>query len=134
MALKWIGAAYLVYLGIKLFRAPVSGLNTAQTPPLAASKIFAHAALVTALNPKGILFIIAFVPQFLTVAQPVLPQFLTMLATFVALGAINALAYALLAVRLRQRIRKPATLCRLNRLGGATLITMGALTAGLSRS
>lgn len=132
--LKWIGAAYLVFLGIKLLRSPphLDDLATpAQTP---AKHIFGHAALVTALNPKGIVFIIAFVPQFLSFELPVTAQFLTMGITFVGLGAINALAYALLADQLRQRIRRPSVLTWINRTGGVALITMGALTATMQRN
>lgn len=132
--LKWAGAAYLVFLGIKLLRSPahLGDLSTpAQTP---AKQIFGHAALVTALNPKGIIFIIAFVPQFLTPALPALPQFVTMGATFVAMGAVNALAYALLADQLRARIRRPSVLTAMNRAGGAALIAMGAFTAAMQRS
>ncbi len=134
MALKWIGAAYLVFLGIKMLRtAPVFGkLEASARPP--ARHIFAHAALVTAFNPKGIIFIIAFVPQFLSPDHAVLPQFLTMLVTFVGLGAINALAYALLADQLRQRIRRPGILRWLNRLGGGVLVGMGIMTAAVQRS
>ncbi len=133
-ALKWVGAAYLVFLGIKLLRSPphLGDLSTpAQTP---AKQIFGHAALVTALNPKGIIFIIAFVPQFLSPELPVMPQFVTMAATFVGFGAINALAYALLADQLRQRIRRPSVLTWINRVGGTALITMGALTATMQRN
>ncbi len=136
--LKWIGAAYLVFLGIKLLRSPphLDDLDTpaqtsGQTP---AKHIFGHAALVTALNPKGIIFIIAFVPQFLSSDLPAMPQFLTMGITFVGLGAINALAYALLADQLRQRIRRPSVLTWINRIGGTALITMGALTATMQRN
>lgn len=135
--LKWVGAAYLVYLGVKLLRSPpyLGDLSTPDQPPTqpSAKQIFGHAALVTALNPKGIIFIIAFVPQFLSPALPALPQFLTMGATFVAMGAINALAYALLADQLRQHIRRPSVLTAMNRAGGAALITMGLVTATMKR-
>jgi len=132
-ALKWIGAAYLVFLGIKLLRSPPY-LGDLSTPPQTpAKRIFGHAALVTALNPKGIIFIIAFVPQFLSPALPALPQFGIMMVTFVGFGAINALAYALLADQLRQRIRRPSVLTMMNRAGGAALITMGIITATMKR-
>ena len=133
-ALKWIGAGYLVFLGIKLLRSPPHLADVAAPIPTPAKRIFAHSALVTALNPKGIIFIIAFVPQFLSADLPVMPQFLTILATFVGLGAINALAYALLADQLGQRIRSPKVLTWVNRTGGAALIAMGALTATLQRN
>lgn len=133
-ALKWVGAAYLVFLGIKLLRSPphLGDLSTPDQTP--AKHIFGHAALVTALNPKGIIFIIAFVPQFLSPELPALPQFTIMMVTFVGFGAINALAYALLADQLRQRIRRPYVLTVINRVGGAALVTMGLVTAMMKRA
>jgi threonine/homoserine/homoserine lactone efflux protein len=134
--LKWVGAAYLVWLGIKMLRsagqAELGQLGNA--PPRAAREVFGHAAIVTALNPKSIGFFIAFVPQFVDPTAALLPQFAIMIATFVGLAALNALAYALLADKLRERIRRPAVLRGLTRLGGVTLIGMGVLTATLRRA
>ena len=129
-ALKWIGAAYLVWLGVKLIRAPASGLPD----PGEARGTFGHAAVVTALNPKGIAFFVAFVPQFIDPARPVLPQAAIVVATFVAIGGINALLYALAADALRARIARPRVLSTLQKAGGATLIGMGALLALSRRS
>jgi threonine/homoserine/homoserine lactone efflux protein len=133
-ALKWIGAAYLVWLGVKLLRsAPKDGLAPPRTE-VTASGVFTHAAAVTALNPKSIAFFIAFVPQFLTAEAPLLPQFAILVATFVSLAALNALAYALAADRLRSAIARPSVIAWLTRCGGAALIGMGLLTATLRRS
>ena len=63
--LKWIGAAYLVYLGVKLFRAGGALDAEPRTDAVSAAKMMAHAWLVTALNPKSITFFVAFLPQFL---------------------------------------------------------------------
>lgn len=131
--LKWVGAVYLIWLGIKLIRsAPTEGL----TPPrdVTANGVFGHAAAVTALNPKSIAFFIAFVPQFIQPHAPLLPQFAILITTFVTLAALNALAYALLADRLRRIIGKPSVLAWITRAGGATLIGMGLLTATLRRA
>ena len=133
-ALKWIGAAYLVWLGVKLLRsAPRDGLALPRAE-VTASGVFTHAAAVTALNPKSIAFFIAFVPQFLTAEAPLLPQFAILVATFVSLAALNALAYALAADRLRSAIARPSVIAWLTRCGGAALIGMGLLTATLRRS
>ena len=133
-ALKWIGAVYLVWLGIKLLRsAPTSGLALPATE-VTATGVFAHAAAVTALNPKSIAFFIAFVPQFLTPSAPLLPQFAILVTTFVTLAVLNALAYALAADRLRSAIARPSVIAWLTRAGGAALIGMGLLTATLRRS
>ncbi|MEP2639592.1 LysE family translocator [Roseobacter sp.] len=132
--LKWAGAVYLVWLGMKLIRsAPSTGLAPTQ-PDVTAQNVFGHAAAVTALNPKSIAFFIAFVPQFLRPETPLLPQFAILIATFCTLAALNALAYALLADRLRQVIARPAILTWITRAGGATLVGMGLLTATLRRS
>ena len=131
--LKWVGAVYLIWLGLKLIRsAPREGLSPARD--VNAQGVFGHAAAVTALNPKSIAFFIAFVPQFIRPEAPLLPQFVILIATFVSLAAINALAYALAADRLRQVIARPAVLAWITRAGGATLIAMGVLTATLRRA
>lgn len=133
--LKWVGAAYLVWLGIKLLRSAPSG----DLPSISAADsitprgVFLHATTVTALNPKSIAFFIAFVPQFLRPSAPLMPQFAILIATFVGLAALNVLFYALLADRLRQAISRPSVLRGLTRLGGATLIGMGVATALLRR-
>ncbi|MBN2905620.1 MAG: LysE family translocator [Rhodobacteraceae bacterium] len=132
--LKWIGAAYLVWLGVKLIRTPPVLATEATPAPRPARAVFAHAAAVTALNPKSIAFFIAFVPQFLRPDVALGPQFGVLIATFVGLAALNALAYALLADRLRTQIRRPAVLRWMTRVGGGALVGMGALTATVARS
>ncbi len=100
-------------------------------------EIFTHAAAVTALNPKSIAFFIAFVPQFIRPEAALAPpQFVVLITTFVVLAALNALAYALLADRLRARIRRPPGVLKwMTRAGGGgALISMGALTATMARS
>ena len=132
--LKWVGAVYLIWLGAKLIRsAPSAGLDMPRAD-VDAARVFGHAAAVTALNPKSIAFFIAFVPQFVRADAPLLPQFTILIATFVGLAALNALAYALLADRLRRFIAKPNVITWITRGGGAALITMGVLTATLRRT
>jgi len=133
--LKWAGAAYLVWLGIKLWRAPVSPGAEDDAPAEGKPfRIFAHAYVVTALNPKSIVFFVAFLPQFLDVAQPVLPQMAIFEITFLVLGSLNALFYALLASAARKTIRKPSVQKVVNRTGGTLLVGAGLLTIGLRRA
>lgn len=133
--LKWIGAAYLVYLGVKmLLSARDANFVLPTTDAISTRRTFTHAAAVTALNPKSIGFFIAFVPQFIAPSAPLLPQFAILIATFVSLATLNALAYALLAGSLRNRLQRPGVIAWLTRAGGATLIGMGILTATLKRS
>ena len=133
--LKWVGAAYLIWMGLKLLLTPRSdGLETVATPDSTPRQVLTHVAAVTALNPKSIGFFIAFVPQFVTLDAPLASQFAILIATFVALAAINALAYALLADRLRAAIKRPSVITWLTRSGGVALIGMGIMTATLRRA
>jgi threonine/homoserine/homoserine lactone efflux protein len=129
--LKWLGAAYLVWLGIKLWRAPVAtGPVAADAPPpvVPARRMVGHAFVVTALNPKSLTFFVAFLPQFVDPARPFLVQMIVLEATFVTLAAINAMAYALVAARARGAVRRPAVQRAVNRLGGSLLIGAGVAT------
>lgn len=134
--LKWVGAAYLVYMGVGLWRsAGKAGLKGLSRPEdLPAGQIFRHTAFVTALNPKSIAFFVAFVPQFLTPTAPLAPQFGILIATFVSMAAVNALAFALLAGRMRERLTRPGAGALVSRLGGAALVGMGLMTATLRRA
>jgi len=133
--IKWMGAAYLVYLGIKLIRsAKDADFNIPQAEDITPARVFRHTAAVTALNPKSIAFFIAFVPQFITPHAPLAPQFAILITTFVTLGGLNALLYALAADKLRRTITRPGILPWITRAGGGTLIAMGVLTATLRRS
>ena len=128
--LKWVGAAYLVFLGIKLWRAPVTETSVDAAAPVARpGRIFLHAYAVTALNPKSIVFFIAFLPQFLDGARAVVPQLVIFEASFLVLATANALAYALLASAARRTIRRPRVQRAVNRTGGTLLIGAGALAA-----
>jgi threonine/homoserine/homoserine lactone efflux protein len=134
--LKWVGAAYLIYLGIRLFaRSSTASLGEVETmTETKETSVFAHAAAVTALNPKSIVFFVAFVPQFITVDSPLLPQFAILIATFVGLASINALAYALLFNQLRSAVTKPSVAAWFSRFGGGALIAMGVATAAFKRT
>ncbi|MCJ8333530.1 MAG: LysE family translocator [Epibacterium sp.] len=134
--LKWVGAAYLIYLGIRLFqRSSTASLGEVETmTETKETSVFAHAAAVTALNPKSIVFFVAFVPQFITVDSPLLPQFAILIATFVGLASINALAYALVFNRLRSAVTRPSVAAWFSRFGGGALIAMGVATAAFRRT
>jgi threonine/homoserine/homoserine lactone efflux protein len=124
-ALKWAGAAYLIWLGVKLWRA--GGTLDARprcdaTPPL---RMLLHALMVTALNPKSLTFFIAFLPQFLDRNADFLPQMLIFEASFLVLAFGNAMGYALVASRARVLMRDPRAITLANRLGGSLLIGAG---------
>ncbi|WP_438753239.1 LysE family translocator [Pararhizobium sp. O133] len=135
--LKWVGAAYLVWLGIKLWRAPIareSADGTMAAPVERPLRIFLHTYIVTALNPKSIVFFVAFLPQFLDLSRPLFNQMLIFETTFLVLATINATTYALMASAARKTIRKPKVQAIVNRTGGTLLVGAGLLTAGLRRT
>lgn len=127
--LKWAGAAYLVWLGIKLFRAGGALEARAETNPSSWLKMLSHAWLVTALNPKSITFFVAFLPQFLDPKQPLLPQMVIFETTFLILAFANAFGYALVAARARDVFRQPSAIRLFNRIGGGLLVGAGIATA-----
>jgi len=132
---KWIGAAYLIYLGVKTWRAkPELGADLARMQPASGRSDALRAFIVTATNPKSIAFFCAFMPQFINHGAPVLPQTLLMGTTFVILAVINAALYALLAARARTAITNPRAMKTVNRVGGSALIGAGLLTAALKRA
>lgn len=129
--LKWIGAAYLIYLGFKLFRAGGSMDVKPVTDAKSSLKMLGHAWLVTALNPKSITFFVAFVPQFLNRSEAFAPQAAVMVATFVVLAFANAFGYAFIAARARKALASPRAIKIFNRTGGTLLMGAGVATAAI---
>lgn len=133
-ALKFVGAAYLIWLGIGLLRAKPDPAALTGVVPSSGGRLIRQAWIVTALNPKGIVFFIAFVPQFMNLASPALPQFLILGSTFLALAVLNAVAYAWVAGSVRRHITQVSTLRWINRVGGSVMIGAGLLTAAMRRA
>lgn len=133
-AFKWVGAAYLVWLGVKLWRAPVNPQGVDQVAVFGRGRRAIHGFVVTALNPKGLAFFVAFLPQFMTADAPVLPQLAVLAPTFVLLGGLTNAAFILAAGGVRARLRSPAVLRAINRVGGSFLIGAGVLTATMRRA
>jgi len=131
--LKWIGAAYLVYLGIKLWRAPAVPLGAAQVGRRSVRRAIAESFSVTLLNPKGLLFFAAFLPQFIDPHQPTLPQVIVLALTFEVLAASSLGIYVFMTTRARRVMDSPRAIKIMNRAGGTMLIGAGLLTASLRR-
>src|SRR3954470_20701683 len=117
--LKVIGAGYLIYLGIKLFRAGGALKAEPRTDAVSAARMMAHAWLVTALNPKSITFFVAFLPQFLDRHADFATQMLVFESTFLVLAFANAFGYALAASRARNFVRNSRVIGLFNKTGGA---------------
>lgn len=123
---KWIGGLYLLYLGIKLLRAGISSAElVAPTVPGSRLKLFANTYLVTALNPKGIVFFVAFLPQFINQNAGVTQQIWILAVTFVAMATLNATLYAVFAGSARKLLSSPRAQQRFNVAGGSLLSVAG---------
>ncbi|MGL4289194.1 MAG: LysE family translocator [Phreatobacter sp.] len=129
--LKWIGAAYLIWLGIKLWRAGGALQAEPRHDAVSAAKMLGHAWLVTALNPKSITFFVAFLPQFLDPKVDFLTQMLVFETTFLVLAFANAFGYALVAAKARGLVANARAIGLFNRVGGTLLIGAGVATVGL---
>ncbi len=130
---KWAGGLYLLYLGIKLLRSGVS-IEAEGAAAVTASRwrLFANTYLVTALNPKGIVFFVAFLPQFIDPASPVASQLWILSVTFVVMAMVNAALYAVFAVSARRLLTTPRAQRRFN-LAGGTLLSAAGVWALLAK-
>jgi threonine/homoserine/homoserine lactone efflux protein len=132
--LKWLGALYLIFLGIRLWR---SSASDARAAPVAGDKAHRSATwqafAVTVLNPKSIAFFVAFLPQFVAADAPAWPQLVILALTFVTLATLNATLYALVAGTFRARLQRLATRRAGNKIGGAVLIGAGIVSAATQR-
>jgi threonine/homoserine/homoserine lactone efflux protein len=125
--LRWVGVAYLVYLGIKTWRAPAVDLTTTRPERKSPRAMFTRALLVSMTNPKTLLFYGAFFPQFVSRDHAFLPQVVLLSATFVVIAVLVDGSWALAAGRARHLL---ATRGRLrNRIAGGMLMGAGAVLA-----
>ena len=123
---KWAGGLYLLCLGMRLLRTRGAAVEVAaQTPPGSRWRLFANTYLVTALNPKGIVFFVAFLPQFLNPGARVAPQLWVLAVTFVVMATLNATLYASFATSARGFLASPRAQRRFNLAGGSLLSVAG---------
>lgn len=130
--LKWAGAAYLVYLGIKLWRAGGTLDAQPRTDAASAARMLGHAWLVTALNPKSITFFVAFLPAFIDPTADFLTQMIVFETTFLVLAFANAFGYALIAARARRFASDPRAIGVVNKVGGGLLVGAGVATVSFA--
>ena len=122
--LRWLGVAYLLWLGVRMWRAASSDLSGIAAEPRSAAAIFTRGFLVSLTNPKTLLFYAAFLPQFVSAeAGAAADQLLLLSATFLVVAVLLDGAWALLASRLRFLLQARARLR--NRLTGGLLIGAG---------
>ena len=124
IALKWIGGAYLAFLGIQVWRSPA--LSVSRTEVSAKSAQLYRAGLFSALsNPKGILFFVAFLPQFIDPERSLVLQFAIMAATFLVIELLYEIMVAALADRITPWLGRVGK--NFNRTFGAVFVAIGVL-------
>lgn len=124
--LKWAGGAYLVWLGVQVWRAPPVGLDAAaRAVPRSGASMFRQGALCAATNPKGLLFFAAFLPQFVEPARSLVLQFLVMAGTFVAIEIMTEAVIAGTAHRLSPWLQRVGR--RFNQACGGLFVAIGLL-------
>jgi threonine/homoserine/homoserine lactone efflux protein len=121
--LRWLGVAYLIWLGLRQWRAPPVDLTRTRPQPRSARAIVVRGFLVSLTNPKTLLFYGAFFPQFISIDRPLGPQVALLCATFLVIATVLDGAWALLAGRARGVLAARPRLR--NRLSGGMLIGAG---------
>jgi len=132
---KWVGVAYLVWLGIQQWRAParpvaVVAEGQART---SARSLIVRGWIINALNPKGTVFLLAVVPQFLDLSQPLALQYLVIGLTLGFTDLVVMAGYTALAARLLRSLTEASHVRALNRVFGALFVVAGGLLAAFKR-
>nr|WP_259371979.1 LysE family transporter [Caldimonas mangrovi] len=123
---KVAGALYLLWLGVQQWRSKDAAAGAVQVAPMSARRRFLTGTLTNATNPKGIVFMVAVLPQFIDPARPLLLQLLILGVTSCAVDLVVMHGYALLAARMQQLLRGAGAARWQNRIFGGLLMAMGA--------
>jgi threonine/homoserine/homoserine lactone efflux protein len=131
--IKYAGAAYLIYLGLKLVFQKSLDLTTMQnqliSTGVSSQKIFFQAFCVALSNPKAIVFLTALFPQFVNINEALIPQFSILIATLMIFSFSFLMFYALLAHQAKTFLNKPNRIKAFNRASGSIFICFGVLLA-----
>ena len=134
---KWLGVAYLVWLGVAQWRAPAHVVDPdAVGKELGGtqSQLFWRGVLVNATNPKAIVFMLAVLPQFIDPARPLLAQYVACGATLGLTDLIVMSGYTAFAAKALRLLRQPRQIRAMNKTFGGLLVAMGALLATFKRA
>ena len=124
IVLKWIGGAYLVWLGIQVWRSPAIGsIATSSRPVVTRTAVFRQGFLAAVSNPKGILFFVAFLPQFLVTDSPLVIQFAIMTLTFVGIEIVTETLIALGSEKVQPFLARFGK--RVNQTFGGVFVAIG---------
>lgn len=132
--IKWVGVAYLLWLGIQKWRQAPLKISAGKECDLNYSKRFWQAALVNLTNPKATIFLVALLPQFLTLDAPHIPQFSIMAVTMLCIDILVMLGYAALATTIARWMKSANHQRRINKFFGGMFILAAGLMASYQRS
>ncbi len=133
---KWLGVAYLVFLGVQQWRAPAKPMVAADAEGAALTtrgRLVLRGWAINAVNPKGTVFLLAVVPQFLDLGRSLAPQYLVIAVTLCFTDLVVMAGYTVLAAKVLAALRSEAHLKLLNKTFGSLFIAAGALLATFKR-
>lgn len=124
---KWFGVVYLIYLGISQWRAPLTEARVQRDPAVreSAKRMIAKGWLINAANPKGTVFLLAVVPQFLNLNEPLWLQYVVIGATLTFTDLVVMAGYTALAARIFKYLKSPRHVQFLNRFFGGLFVLAG---------
>lgn len=133
---KWLGVAYLVWLGIAQWRAPARPMVAVSDSGISVSQrsMILRAWMINVVNPKGTVFLLAVVPQFMNLSQPLLPQYLTIGATLAFTDMVVMAGYTALAAKVLGALKDPSHIRAINRTFGSLFVLAGSLLALFKRA
>lgn len=132
--LKITGALYLFWLAYSLWTSPIGAFDVdAARSRKSMTALFWQGVLISLLNPKGPPFYVAFVPQFVSSSSPVLPQFGTLIGTFLIVALVNCVLWVWAARTIRGHAKSPRVLRLISRTGAACLFGASAMTLRTTR-
>ena len=130
--LRWVGAVYLIYLGIKQWRS-ANGPLELETASATKKNLFFQGLVITIFNPKSLIFIVAFLPQFINIAAPVRAQFIIIVPTFLLIAFTVTSVWALTTGKASRFFRSRGTRKTVSRTSGGLMIAAGVGLAAARR-
>jgi homoserine/homoserine lactone efflux protein len=131
---KWVGVAYLIYLGIVTWRSPARTFERQSDDARTAKDVFLKGFLVNITNPKGIIFFVAILPQFIDVDRPQAMQYTILAATTFAVDLVIMAGYTALAAKVLRVMRDARRLRWVNRTLGGAFVAAGVALATFRRT
>jgi len=133
LVLKTLGAGYLVYLGVRTWRQKPQVIARDGSGASSFKETFGSACLITALNPKDLIFFVAFLPQFINSDSDSLPQILILMVTFLIVDLLSVVFFAVFSHVMRAKMDNIHTQVTINKVSGSALIGAGLITAMMQR-